>query len=93
MEIYVNPDKELEPGLCLRPSTDNPLVQERVAGILERVKKDGDSALKALASEIDGLEIESIECSEDEFAEAAALVPEEVKTAITRAASNIRAFH
>lgn len=93
MEIYVNPDKELEPGLCLRPSTDNPLVQERVAGILERVKKDGDSALKALAREIDGLEIESIECSEDEFAEAASLVPEEVKTAIKRAASNIRAFH
>ena len=93
MEIYVNPDKELEPGLCLRPSTDNPLVQERVAGILERVKMDGDSALKALASEIDGLEIESIECSEVEFAEAATLVPEEVKTAITRAASNIRAFH
>lgn len=93
MEIYINPDKNQEPCLCLRPSTDNPVVQQRVAEIIDRVRRDGDSALKALALEIDGLEIGNPECYEDEFAEASSKVPEVVKEAIAHAAANIRAFH
>ena len=93
MEIYINPDKNQEPCLCLRPSTDNPVVQQRVAEIIDRVRRDGDSALKALALEIDGLEIGNPECCEDEFAEASSKVPEAVKEAIAHAAANIRAFH
>ena len=54
METYINPKYSCLSELCLRPSTDNPTVMERVEKIISRVKATGDSALRALAEEIDG---------------------------------------
>jgi len=93
MEIYNNPDRKDWAALCERPSDYNPVVRDRVEAIIERVRKDGDKALKELASEIDKLDLGSLEVSAEEVAEAATLVPESVKDAIKRAAENISAFH
>ena len=93
MELIINPSRSEWPRLCARPSDDNAVVRERVAAILDRVRTQGDEALKALSREIDGVTLESLEVSEAEFAQADALVGGDVKRAIARAAANIRAFH
>ena len=93
MELILNPPRQEWKRLCARPSDDNPIVRERVSAILERVRTQGDEALKALSREIDGVTIQSLEVSEAEYAHADTLVSEEVKQAIANAASNIRAFH
>ena len=93
MELIINPSRFEWPRLCARPSDDNAAVRERVAAILDRVRTQGDEALKALSREIDGVTLESLEVSEAEFAQADALVGGDVKQAIARAAANIRAFH
>lgn len=93
MEILVNPDRSRWMELCQRPSSDNPVVRERVEAIIERVKTRGDEALKALSLEIDRRPLDAIEVSQEEFDEAEAAVKMEVKQAIARAMANILAFH
>ena len=93
MQLIINPPKEEWKRLCERPSDDNPVVRERVAAILERIRTEGDQALLALSREIDGVTLRSLEVSEAEFAEAEARVSDEVKCAVEAAAANIRAFH
>ena len=53
MELIINPSRSEWPRLCARPSDDNAVVRERVAAILERVRTQGDEALKALSREIE----------------------------------------
>lgn len=89
----MNPDRSRWAELCLRPSSDNPVVLERVEAIIARVKAEGDDALYALAREIDGIDMTSLEVSEAEFKAAEAEVPADVKSAIKAAAANIEAFH
>ena len=93
LKTYFNPPREQWEALCSRPAADNPEVRRRVEAILERVREDGDEALRALSLEIDGRPLESIEVSADELEEAAALVSPAVKKAISAAEENIRAFH
>ena len=93
MEILINPDRSRWTELCQRPSSDNPVVRERVEAIIERVKTRGDEALKALSLEIDHRPLDAIEVSQEEFDEAEAAVKMEVKQAIARAMANILAFH
>lgn len=93
MDIYVNPAREEWAVLCSRPSSENPVVKQRVEAIISRVRKDGDKALFELAEEIDGLTLDRLEVSPEEFHEAEVRVNEEVKTAICNAAANISRFH
>lgn len=93
MKIYNSPSEESWAEICRRPAQDISAVEGKVAAILASVRDEGDAALRRLALEIDGLSIDSIEVSEEEVAEAAASVSDEVKQAISRAAANIRSFH
>jgi len=93
MDIRINPPRREWPDLCRRPADVNPVVRERVGGIIARVRKDGDDALRSLAAEIDGFVPERFEVSADEIREASEQVPQAVKDAIAAAADNIRAFH
>ena len=93
MESYINPDRKLWKELCLRPSSDSPVVRERVQAIIERVRRDGDRAIADLSAEIDGVALQGIEVSDEEMREAEDLVSGELKEAIERSAAHIRAFH
>lgn len=93
MQTYINPSKDIWSELCKRPSSSNEVVAQRVAAIIERVRKDGDKALAELSLEIDGITLGSLQVSEDEFAEAEAAVSPEVKAALAHASANIRKFH
>ena len=93
MELLINPARKDWPSLCLRPSSDNPEVLKRVNSIIERVRKDGDLALKQIAEEIDAFIPDSLEVTKDELLEASDKVSAEVKQAIETASRNIAAFH
>ena len=68
-------------------------LQRAVAGILTRVRKEGDAALVQLTEELDGVEITDLLVSPREFGEAKnALQPAE-RSAIRMAAENISRFH
>ena len=93
MDIFFNPPRERWSELCRRAGGDNRSVAERVEAIVERVAREGDKALYALADEIDGVRLSSLKVSEEEFAEAEQAVGEELKRAIDVAVANISAFH
>jgi len=93
MECFNNPPREQWAALCRRPSSENPVVRERVEKILRRVREQGDTALRELSLEIDGRPLEAIEVSGDEIREAQARVSGEVRQAVADAERNIRAFH
>ena len=93
MEIYVNPPQGEWASLCRRADQDNSLIEERVKRIVERVAQEGDAAIRVLAQEIDGVQLQSLRVAEDEFERAEAKVSDEVKSAIEVAVSNITSFH
>ncbi len=93
MDSYLNPPREQWPALCRRPSSVNPTVRSRVEAILQRVREQGDEALRALSLEIDGRPLGAIEVSAEEIREASARVSDGVRRAVAQAEANIRAFH
>ena len=93
MKIYQNPPRGEWAELCRRAEQDNSQIAERVATIVEQVAKQGDSAIKLLAEQIDGVQIENLEVSADEIAWAESQVADEVKQAVEVAVKNISAFH
>ena len=93
MKIYQNPPRGEWAELCRRAEQDNSQIAERVAAIVEQVAKQGDSAIKLLAEQIDGVQIENLEVSADEIAWAESQVADEVKQAVEVAVKNISAFH
>ena len=93
MKIYENPQPEQWTELCRRAEQDNSLIAERVAAIVEQVAKLGDSAIRALAEQIDGVQLSQLEVSAEEIEWASEQVSEQVKLAIEVAMKNISAFH
>ncbi|NIP18422.1 MAG: histidinol dehydrogenase [Xanthomonadales bacterium] len=76
-----------------RPGYDTQSLRDSVAAIVERVRKGGDDALRALTREFDGCEPESIEVSASELTEASRNVDPSLTSAIDEAAGRIEAFH
>lgn len=93
METYINPARSEWADICSRAAQGNSEIQARVTGILAAVRKDGDEAIKALAREIDKIELSELKVSEEEFSEAATKVSESEKQAIETAYANIFSFH
>lgn len=93
MNIYQNPAPQQWSELCRRAEQDNSLIAERVEAIVARVAAEGDKALYELAEQIDGVKLESLVVSEQEFAEAESAVSDGVKASIENAIRNIKAFH
>ena len=93
MKLHIEPKREQWAELCGRPSDSNPAVRERVAEILERVRKDRDRAILELTGEIDGFAPDCLEVPKTAIEAASEEISTELKTAIGKAAANIRAFH
>jgi len=93
MNIYKNPAPETWAELCRRPAQDNESIRETVAQIIDDVKSRGDDAIRELSRKIDGVELQDLQVTEDEFNQADAATPMEVKKAIAKAIGNICEFH
>ena len=93
MKVFVNPEKSSWPALLKRPTMDLEEIEQRIRPVMEKVRLEGDAALKQFTKEFDGVSLDIFQVKEDEFISAEALVDAELKSAILTAKSNIEAFH
>jgi histidinol dehydrogenase len=68
-------------------------IGERTSSIIARVRRDGDDALRALAVELDGVELESLEVPEARWRSALDSLPGPLRQALERSARNIERVH
>ena len=67
-------------------------VRKNVADIVERVREEGDVALRSFATEFDDVEVGNLEVT-DEAERAYEAIDDDLRAAIETAAENIRTFH
>lgn len=93
MNKILYPSKSDWSEILKRPVMSLEEIENRVLPIMNRVAEEGDNALKAFAATFDGIELDEIEVSSEEWNQAASLLSEELKSAIQAAAKNIETFH
>jgi histidinol dehydrogenase len=93
MKIIENPLQESLPELLQRPAMDHAALYTVVQGVLDAVKKEGDTAVAAYTQKFDGVTIDTAIVSAAEINEAALALSPALKDAIQLAAKNIRCFH
>lgn len=91
--IILNPDIKDWDEICKRPSMDYGLLEKNVSNIIKEVRQGGDSIIKKYSEQFDGIYINEIIVSEEEFNEASAIVSDNLKNAIQNAYNNITTFH
>ncbi len=93
MKVIRYPTRSDWPTILQRPVFDNSVLQEKVRMVLDRVRQEGDKAVHAFTEQFDGVKVVDQMVSEEEFSEAEALIPDDLKAAIGIALNNIRKFH
>lgn len=93
MIIAKYPSEEEVQKLIERPEVDLSALNDVVASVLQRVKNEGDQAVKDYERQFDHAELSSLRVSEAEIDEAESLLADDLKTAIRQAYENIYAFH
>lgn len=93
MNIIINPERKDWQSLLKRPQHDTSSLNEIVSGVLNEIKNEGDDAVRRYELKFDKADLKELAVGEEEMTEAECLVPEELKSALKTAASNIRKFH
>lgn len=78
-----------------RSETDIDEVMDSVKAVVETVRTRGDAGLRELTKKFDGVDLEGIplRVTEEEFAEADAVITADVREALEYAIGNVRKFH
>lgn len=80
--------------LLTRPAIrDGGSIAAQAAAIIERVRQEGDVALRDLTARFDHVDLSTLQVADDEFAWAEAALTSEQRQAIGAAAENIATFH
>ena len=85
MEIIKYPGREEWSSLIKRPALDVTTLFDTVRTVLDEVREQGDTAVKAYEEKFDKVQLSSLQVSEEEMREADALVAEDLKQAIRTA--------
>lgn len=93
MNIIAYPNKEDWKEILSRPALDNSSLTETVTAVLDDIKSRGDKAVKEYELKFDKVELDSLQVSAEEIAEAETLVADDLKDAIRLAKRNIERFH
>jgi histidinol dehydrogenase len=93
MKVFKHPSREQWNNLLNRDNSPSEDVLRSVQEIIETVKNDGDKALSAYTLKFDAVQLNSFSPSAEEWSQAEALVPEELKQAMKVAYKNILTFH
>ncbi len=93
MNKIFNPKPETWSDILKRPTQTIDDIEFTVKEIFKEVQKKGDVAVAKYTSLFDGAKFENIEVSIAEIEQAIALIPQELKSAIQLAKSNIEKFH
>ncbi|MCK9625229.1 MAG: histidinol dehydrogenase [Bacteroidales bacterium] len=89
----INPPRKSWRNITRRVNTDDGEITSCVKDILSRVKLDGDKALRALAKEIDKVELESLIVPEAVICQCEKYISPELKEAVRIVGANIEKFH
>jgi histidinol dehydrogenase len=68
-------------------------IEAAARDIIERVRREGDAGLLALTEQFDGVRLEALRVTRQEFADADRAITADQHAAIERAIDNIRRFH
>jgi histidinol dehydrogenase len=93
MQTLLYPPYEKWDQLCTRPEIDKADLDQSVRFILNKVKSDGDEALREYALKFDKITLTDLRVSQSEIDAAAEKVPDKLKKAINVAKANIEKFH
>lgn len=93
MQIIPFPKKSDWPALLARPTQSIANIEQAVAPILEKVRTEGDTAIRALTLQFDKIKLGEIAMPQATIDAAEAALSEELKAAIRQAYQNIRTFH
>jgi len=76
-----------------RTAGSDAAIGERTASIIARVRREGDDALRALAVELDGVELGTLEVPRTRWRSALDSLPQGLRLSIERSAQNIERVH
>ncbi|MDB4882970.1 MAG: Histidinol dehydrogenase [Gemmatimonadetes bacterium] len=76
-----------------RTASNDASIRERTAAIVERVRRDGDEALRGLAHELDGVTLERLEIPRAMWSAALDALEPSLRRALERSAENIGRVH
>ena len=93
MNTYQYPDPSTWQNLIQRPVLEKQNLRSTIQEVFEKVKNEGDEALKFYTQKFDGAEIIDFKVSKEEIENAKSLISNELKEAIQIAKSNITVFH
>ena len=93
MNTFLFPEKEKWEILCKRPGIRRADLESVVRDIIEGVRNGGDEALLNYSQKFDGVKPDRIKVTDEEILEGIALVPADLKKAISLAKTNIEKFH
>ena len=80
-------------ALFERTPSHDPVIRERTAAIIGRVRRDGDSALRALSDELDGVWREELEVPRQDWTRALDALAPAVRGAMERSVENLTRVH
>ena len=86
-------DAETRRVITDRTLTADPTVRTRTSAIIERVRTDGDDALREFARDFDGVNIEQLEVPRHYWQQALNTLDPQLRNSLERAARNITAVH
>lgn len=87
------PSRENWKQILQRPAIDNTSLLQKVKGVMNEVKHNGDAAVKQFTQQFDGVVLDDCKVSEREISESADLLSDDLKQAIQQAAANVELFH
>lgn len=90
--IFYPPQADWD-ALCARPRTNTAALEDTCRTVFDRVRQDGDDALREYTERFDRVKIQDFAVADRDFEQAEQNLPETLKTAIRSAKSNIEAFH
>lgn len=93
MNVIRYPERTSWPELTGRPELELSDLEDQVHQIIDRVSREGDQALLEYTRRFDGVELKSLEVSQEEILSSASRVDQTLKDAIDEAYRNIRSFH
>lgn len=93
MKTILYPEKDSWDILCRRPEIEKTDLEDVVRGIIYGVKLEMDNAIYRFSEKFDGVPPGNLKVSKSEIQESIRLVPEELKTSINIAKTNIENFH
>lgn len=93
MKIYKYPDKKYWTEIMQRPVIDISKLEKTIKKILQKVRINGDKAVRKYTKEFDGVKLKQLAVTEKEINAAQKLISDELKLAIQQAKRNIETFH